>query len=136
MYYLFGYVIEKHYVQICDVCGNGVELNASDVESDLGHNPIPYMHRFGCLAGILAGLAGFLALLVFAYVEEQMHKGQRKHGGLNSPTRFSCPVVCGPREHSLVRDTPDVEQFLRVLVEELELPSEGGVLPRPAGERA
>ena len=41
---------------LCNVCSKGQELNNREVEFHLEENPIPFIHRYGCLAliGIIA----------------------------------------------------------------------------------
>ncbi len=53
LYFLFGYVKHREYLRICDCCGQTQLLETAAVEYDLGHVPIPFMRRFGCLVLIV-----------------------------------------------------------------------------------
>jgi hypothetical protein len=57
LYYIFGWVTQKKYMIVCDVCRRGRELAAKEVEGKLEKNPIPFMKRYGWTF-----LVGFIAL--------------------------------------------------------------------------
>lgn len=66
-YYVFGFVSEKQYALVCDVCKQGTTVDASLIEPRLGGSPIPFMHRFGCLVlvGIVVAIAAITSLTRF-----------------------------------------------------------------------
>ncbi len=59
VYYIFGWVTEKKYLLACDVCRQGWELQAKEVEASLKENPIPFMKRYGW-AFLVGPIAFFL----------------------------------------------------------------------------
>lgn len=50
LYWLFGMVVSKQYMMLCDVCGQGWKLEAQAEERFFSKSPIPFMHRFGLLS--------------------------------------------------------------------------------------
>lgn len=65
LYYLFGWVTEKKYLFLCDICSRGWELDDKKIEATLQKVPIPFLHRFGGLAG-LAVVACVILFVVIA----------------------------------------------------------------------
>lgn len=60
LWFIFAYVSKKQYMLLCDYCSQGQELEADQVEEQLGRVPIPFMHRFGCV--VLLFLIGLMTL--------------------------------------------------------------------------
>ncbi|SRR5579883_720818 len=60
VWYIFAFVSKKQYFYVCDICHRGAELDAAQVERELGRVPIPFMRRFGCL--VMFALIGLLVL--------------------------------------------------------------------------
>lgn|GEM_PF-2527144 len=64
LYYIFRFVSGKGYIEHCEICGNGAVVDAAEVETRLGKNPIPAFDRYG----MLIGLGGILGLILFAVI--------------------------------------------------------------------
>jgi hypothetical protein len=64
LYYLFGWVTEKKYLFICDICNRGWELDTQKIEANLKSVPIPFVRRYGGLVG----LAVVACLIVFIMI--------------------------------------------------------------------
>ena len=82
LYYVFGFVSRKEYVLCCGVCQDGVLLDSKEVETGLGYSPIPFLHRFGCLTGVILVLAFiiFMALVVGTTpLERRLRRSQDTH---------------------------------------------------------
>ncbi len=60
LWFLFSFVTDRHYYQLCDVCHDGFELEARVVEPALSSNPIPFHTRYSWVA--------LVALIVFIVV--------------------------------------------------------------------
>src|SRR4051794_3393570 len=61
LYWVFGAVTERKYLQLCDICRRGTQIPKDHLSLfNLQAVPIPLMRRFGLL--IFAGLIGAIAL--------------------------------------------------------------------------
>ncbi len=47
LWWIFNNVTYKKYAAVCQVCGNGFELDGKKVEEAVGHSHIPFMHKYG-----------------------------------------------------------------------------------------
>ncbi len=59
-WYIFGYSTGRKYTLSCEICGRGSDLDRKEVESTLDKSPLPMMHRYGCLVGIVAAIVAIL----------------------------------------------------------------------------
>lgn len=50
--YLSGWVTEKKYLLLCNICRHGRELDIKKIETNLLRVPIPFTHRFGGVVGL------------------------------------------------------------------------------------
>jgi len=64
LYYLFGWVTEKKYLFLCDICSRGWKLDGKKIEANLQRVPIPFLRRFGAFAG----LAVAACVILFAVI--------------------------------------------------------------------
>jgi hypothetical protein len=62
LYWVFGQVSKKQYIQACDICHRGALLDSGEFEKHLDENPIPFMRRRGWLFPA-AGLIGFVVFV-------------------------------------------------------------------------
>ena len=72
-YWIFNRVTEKKYLQTCELCRRGWELDTSKVEDHLiksGISPIPFMTRYGLLI--------FIAIVVFGIFLGVLTEGKHK----------------------------------------------------------
>ena len=65
LWYAFGFVSGRQFIESCEVCGHESAAHAAVVKAELGKDPIPYWDRFGLLSafGGLVAMVLFLALL-------------------------------------------------------------------------
>jgi hypothetical protein len=64
LYYIFGWITQKKYLLVCDVCHRGWELDAKKFEAERPKPPIPFTHRYGWTIPVGIAAVGIL-LAVF-----------------------------------------------------------------------
>jgi len=61
--YFLRWVSSKQYIAACQICNQGLELDARATEDRLGRNPIPFATRYGWVP-----LMGLLLLFLIAVI--------------------------------------------------------------------